>query len=151
MKAVGYLAGSIGELVTESAVGGGDAGVDRGAGRARILSGLKSDVIQQHGFAKITFRNVTGTVDTRPPADKMEQVVSIEPQALVRQPAYVLTIQVTIDPADFVAGFLLDNANWTLGSAGGFLIPESGVKIAILGLDRFQSVNLAQYVISQIL
>jgi hypothetical protein len=52
----------------------------------------------------------------------MEQVVSIEPQALVRQPAYVLTIQVTIDPPDFVAGFLLDNANWTLGSAGGFLI-----------------------------
>lgn len=29
--------------------------------------------------------------------------------------------------------------------------PESGVKIAILGLDRFQSVNLAQDVISQIL
>lgn len=31
------------------------------------------------------------------------------------------------------------------------VIPESGVKIAILGLDRFQSVNLAQDVISQIL
>ncbi len=30
-------------------------------------------------------------------------------------------------------------------------IPESGVKISILGLDRFQSVNLAQDVISQIL
>jgi len=30
-------------------------------------------------------------------------------------------------------------------------IPESGVKIAILELDRFQSVNLAQDVISQIL
>jgi hypothetical protein len=33
----------------------------------------------------------------------------------------------------------------------GWLLPESGVKIAILGLDRFQSVNLAQDVISQIL
>ena len=32
-----------------------------------------------------------------------------------------------------------------------WLIPESGVKIAILGLDRFHSVNLAQDVISQIL
>ena len=32
-----------------------------------------------------------------------------------------------------------------------FVGPESGVKIAILGLDRFQSVNLAQDVISQIL
>jgi hypothetical protein len=31
------------------------------------------------------------------------------------------------------------------------LIPESGVKTAILQLDRFQSVNLAQDVISQIL
>ena len=32
-----------------------------------------------------------------------------------------------------------------------YLGPESGVKIAILELDRFQSVNLAQDVISQIL
>ena len=32
-----------------------------------------------------------------------------------------------------------------------WLVPESGVKIAILDLDRFQSVNLAQDVISQIL
>jgi hypothetical protein len=31
------------------------------------------------------------------------------------------------------------------------VIPESGVKIAFLDLDRFQSVNLAQDVISQIL
>jgi hypothetical protein len=31
------------------------------------------------------------------------------------------------------------------------LLPESGVKTAISGLDRFQSVNLAQDVISQIL
>ena len=46
MKAAGDLAGSIGELVTEGTVGRGDAGVDRGAGRARVLSGLKSDVIQ---------------------------------------------------------------------------------------------------------
>ena len=33
----------------------------------------------------------------------------------------------------------------------GYLQPESGVKIAFLALDRFQSVNLAQDVISQIL
>ena len=32
-----------------------------------------------------------------------------------------------------------------------WLLPESGVKIAILGLDRFQPMNLAQDVISQIL
>jgi hypothetical protein len=32
-----------------------------------------------------------------------------------------------------------------------FLGPESGVKIAISDLDRFQSVNLAQDVIGQIL
>ena len=31
------------------------------------------------------------------------------------------------------------------------LVPESGVKIAISDLDRFQSVNLAQDVIGQIL
>ena len=30
-------------------------------------------------------------------------------------------------------------------------VPESGVKIAFLDLDRFQSVNLAQDVIGQIL
>jgi hypothetical protein len=31
------------------------------------------------------------------------------------------------------------------------MLPESGVKIAILDLDRLQSVNLAQDAISQIL
>jgi hypothetical protein len=122
MKAVGYLAGSIGELVTESAVGGGDAGVDRGAGRARILGGLKSDVIQQHGFAKITFRDVTGMVNTRPPTDKVQQVVSIKSEALVRQSAYVLAIQVTIDPTNSAARLLFDNANRALCSAKGLLI-----------------------------
>jgi len=49
---------------------------------------------------------------------------------------------------------------WTLpghsrisGEARGIdaVIPESGVKIAFLNLDGFQSVNLAQDVISQIL
>lgn len=41
----------------------------------------------------------------------------------------------------------------TFGSAEEYLgyVPESGVKIAILDLDRFQSLNLAQDVISQIL
>ena len=101
MKAAGDLAGSIGELVTKGSVGRGDAGVDRGAGRTRVLSGLKSDVLQQYRFGKIAFRDVTGMVNTRPPADKVQQVVSIEPQALVRQAAYVLAIQVTIDPTDF--------------------------------------------------
>src|ERR1017187_9086166 len=124
MKAAGDLAGSIGELVPEGAVGGGDAGIDRRAGRSRVLSGLKSDVIQQHGFGKVTFRNVTGMVNTRPPADKVQQVVSVEPQALVRQAAHVLAIQVTIDPTDFVARLLFDNANWTLCSAGGLLIDK---------------------------
>jgi hypothetical protein len=52
----------------------------------------------------------------------MQQVVSIEPEALVRQSAYVIAIQITIDPADFVAGFLFDDANWALRSAGGLLI-----------------------------
>jgi hypothetical protein len=37
------------------------------------------------------------------------------------------------------------------GPCGKTVKPESGVKTAILGLDRFQSVNLAQDVISQIL
>jgi hypothetical protein len=46
MKTAGDLAGSIGELVTEGTVDRGDAGVDRGAGRAWVLGGLKSDVIQ---------------------------------------------------------------------------------------------------------
>jgi hypothetical protein len=61
-------------------------------------------------------------VKTRPPADKVQQVVSIESQALIREAAYVLAIQVTIDPTDSVARLLFDNANWTLCPAGGLLI-----------------------------
>src|SRR4051794_39343857 len=124
MKAAGDLAGSIGELVTKGPVGRGDAGVDRGAGRTRVLSGLKSDVLQQYRFGKIAFRNVTSMVNTRPPTDKVQQVVSVETQALVRQAAHVLAIQVTIDPTDFVARLLFDNANRTLCSARGLLIDK---------------------------
>src|SRR5471030_109530 len=63
-------------------------------------------------------------VNTRPPTDKMQQVVSVETQALVRQAAHVLAIQVTIDPTDFVARLLFDNANWALCSAGGLRIDK---------------------------
>ena len=41
-------------------------------------------IIQERGLGKVTFRNVTGMVNTLPPANKVQQIVSINPQGGVR-------------------------------------------------------------------
>jgi hypothetical protein len=47
MKTAGDLAGSIGELVANSALGDSHAVIDGGRGRPRLLAGLKLHIIQE--------------------------------------------------------------------------------------------------------
>jgi len=44
MKAAGDLAGSIGKLVADAALGDGDAVIDGGRRRPRLLAGLKPHI-----------------------------------------------------------------------------------------------------------
>ena len=114
MKAAGDLTGSVGELVAEGAIGDGDAVIDGGSGRPRLLAGLEAHIIQERRLGKVTFPNVAGVMNALPPANKVQQVVSVDAQGRVRQAADVFAVQVTIDPADLPAGGLLDDTNRTL-------------------------------------
>jgi hypothetical protein len=53
-----------------------------------------------------------------PPANKVQQVVSAGAQSGVRQAADALAVEVTIDPANFPAGFVLDHTKGALGWVG---------------------------------
>src|ERR1700693_6120172 len=61
-------------------------------------------------------------MNTLPPANKVQQVVSVDAQGLVRQAAHVLAVQITIDPADLPAGVLFDDASRTVCVVGGVLV-----------------------------
>ena len=121
MKAVGDLAGSLGELVAEGALGDGDAIIDGGRGRPRLLAGLEAHIVQERGLGEVTFPNITGVMNTLPPADEMQQIVGVGAQAGVRQAANLFAILVTIDPANLAAGGLLDDTNWALCVVGDLL------------------------------
>src|SRR6266705_304335 len=114
MKTVGDLAGSLRELVVDGALGDGDAIIDSGRGRPRLLAGLEAHIFQERGFDKVAFANVAGVMNTLPPADKVQQVVGVDAQARVCQTANIFAIQITIDPANLAAGALLDDTNRTL-------------------------------------
>src|SRR5271169_6899309 len=58
-------------------------------------------------------------VQAGPPAQEVQQVHRIAAQGGVRQEAHTLAIQETIDPFDFAAHGLLDDAKWAAGVAGG--------------------------------
>ena len=68
MKAAGHLAGSLGELVVNGAIGDGDAVIDEGRGRLAWLTGLEAHIVQEGGLGQITFSNVCGVMNTLPPA-----------------------------------------------------------------------------------
>jgi hypothetical protein len=81
------------------------------------LGRLESHVIQQGRFGEIAFGNGRGVMNTLPPADKVQQFVSIEAQSVVRQPANIFTVQEAIDPIDAAARGLFDDAKRTLSVA----------------------------------
>jgi hypothetical protein len=45
MKTVGDLTGSLRELVADGAIGDGNAVIDGGRGRPRLLAGLKAHIV----------------------------------------------------------------------------------------------------------
>jgi hypothetical protein len=77
MKAAGNLAGSIGELVAEGAIGDGDAVIDGRGGRPRLLTGLEAHIIEERGLGKVAFSNLAGVMNTLPPANKVQQAVGV--------------------------------------------------------------------------
>ena len=114
----------MGELVAKGAIGDGDAVIDGGTGRQRLLAGLEFHIIQERRLGQITFEHVAGMMNTLPPANKVQQVISADAQSGVRQAADVLAVEVAIDPADLPAGGLLDDTNRTPGWVGSLLADD---------------------------
>src|SRR5207244_4033831 len=83
-----------------------------------LISHLSQTIVSN----QVTFPKVAGEMNTLPPANKVQQVVSADAQGGVRQTANIFAIQVTIDPADSPAGGLLDDTNRTLCVMGALLV-----------------------------
>src|SRR5258708_39284937 len=98
MKAAGNLAGSIGELVADGALGDGHAVINGGSGRPRLLAGLKPHIFKERRLGQVTFLNVAGVVNALPPAIKVQQVVSVSAQGRVCYVSNIFAVQVTSDP-----------------------------------------------------
>src|ERR1700677_3749543 len=111
MKAGRGLRGSIGERVTDSAVGTRHTVVDGGGRGRRVLAGLEADVVEQGRFGKVCLGDVAGMMKVLPPAHEMQQTVGIAIEAFVGKAPDILTIQVAVDPAHALACFLFDHVN----------------------------------------
>src|ERR1700728_2632754 len=81
LKPASDLTGSIRKLVADGAIGVGDAGVDRGGGDRRLQAGLEAQVIEQGRLDEVCPGEVAGVMNTLPPANEVQQVVSIDAQA----------------------------------------------------------------------
>src|SRR6266581_257775 len=81
-----------------------------GEGRGCRLD-WKAQVIQQSRLGEVRLCDVAGVMRTLPPANKVQQVVSVDAQTRVGQAADILAVQVTIDPTDSEAGGLLYHLN----------------------------------------
>src|SRR5215469_9103225 len=72
MEALRHLAGSLGELITDSAVGTGDAIVDCGGRRWRLLARLEAQIIEQRRWGEVGSGDFGGVMTTLPPAHKTQ-------------------------------------------------------------------------------
>src|ERR1700674_5653062 len=72
------LTGTLRELVAEGAIGNGDAVIDGASGRPRLLAGLEAHGIQKGRLGKVCFGEVAGVMNALPPADEVQQVVSVD-------------------------------------------------------------------------
>jgi hypothetical protein len=118
VEAAGYLAGRVRKFVPQGTIGDGNAVINGGAARPRLQDGLKAHIVQQRRFGKITFTNVAGVMNTLPPPEKVQQVMSIDAQGYVSQAAHVLAVEIAVDPSDLPACSLFDDTNWALCMVG---------------------------------
>src|SRR5215469_6962273 len=84
MKTASDLTRSVRELVAQSAIRDGNAVVDKGSRRPRLLAGLEAHVIQECRLGEISFHDVAGVMNALPPSNEVQQVVSVGSQSRIR-------------------------------------------------------------------
>ena len=80
------------------------------AGQLGLLTGLESHIVQQCRFGEGIFGDRVGVMNTLPPTEKVQQLVRITLQGMIRQAAKGLVIEVLIDPVNLTSCRLLDDA-----------------------------------------
>jgi hypothetical protein len=66
--------------------------------------GLEAHVLQEGRLGKVCFQDVAGVMHSFPPANKMQQVISVGAQSRVCHATYVFAVQITINPANLATG-----------------------------------------------
>ena len=127
VEAGGGLTGSIGELVTDGAIGTSHAVVDGGRRRRRLLARLETDVVEQGRIGKVCLEDVAGVMNALPPAHEVQQAVRIAVETLVGKSPDILTVQIAVDPGDASAGRLLDHLIRAVCARWGLLLDDAKV------------------------
>ena len=104
LKAGSNLAGSVGKLDAQGAIRDGDAVIDGGAGRRRLLAGLEAHIVQERRFGKRIFGHRRRCDEHSPTSGesaagrghRLRRVVSATRRTS-------LAVQKTIDPIHFAA------------------------------------------------
>jgi hypothetical protein len=81
LETLSHQRGSVGELVAKGAVGDGDADIDGGTGKRGLVVTLELQIIQECRLGQITFDDISGVMKALPPANKVQQVVSVGAQS----------------------------------------------------------------------
>src|SRR5436305_13756270 len=121
MKAGSHLTRGVGVLMMERTIRDGNTGIDGGASRTRVCAGLESNVVEEGRAGEVLGGYRTGVMNAVPPADEVQQIVSIKSQRARRQPTDILAIQIAIDPANLPASSLFDHTNRALCVSRGLL------------------------------
>ncbi len=104
MKALGHLAGSVGELVAQGAIGDGDAVIDGGTGKAEVVGWTGTSHNPGASIRSGRLRQCRRCDEHSPTSEQSAAAVSVDAQSSVRQAADILAVQVAIDPANLPAG-----------------------------------------------
>ncbi len=110
LKPGSNLPRSIREHGTQGAIDNGNALVDGTAGQLALLTGLESHIVQQCRFGECIFVDCVCVMNTLPPTEKVQQLVRISFQGIIRQAAKGLVIEILIDPVNLASCRLHDDA-----------------------------------------
>src|SRR5437773_3636699 len=78
----------------QSAIDDGDALVNGATSQLTFLTGLESHIVQQCRFGECIFVDRVGVMNTHPPTKKVQQLVRITLQDIIRQAARGRVIQI---------------------------------------------------------
>ena len=134
LKAASDLTGSIRELVADGSIGVSDAVINGGGRGPWLEAGLEAQVILEGRRGEVRLRDVACVMQALPPANKVQQVVSVAAQTRVCQPANILAVQVTINPTDSPSGGLLYHLNRAVCVRCGLV--EDHMELHMSGLQK---------------